>query len=190
MIGIWIPLSGKYGDDKFCCIDRDLYDSVITHKWCVSTEGYPCRYTPLYPHGQLLHEFVMFTVVDEIPYEVDHKNGDRLDARRENLRLSDKVGNAANRGKQKGEYSSKYKGVSFNKQKEYWAAYITVQGKKISLGTTYESEINAAIAYNAAAIGHFGEFAQLNIVVSRVPPLDLYSNKTLKRVNQLMNEIQ
>jgi len=53
----------------------------------------------------------------------------------------------------------KYLGVSYNRK--YIRAKISVNGKNINLGY-FKTEIDAAIAYNEAAIKYHGEFANLN----------------------------
>lgn len=57
--------------------------------------------------------------------------------------------------------SSRFKGVSYVQNLKRWRASIKVNGKSISLGV-YESEAEAADAYNRAAIEHFGEMAYQN----------------------------
>lgn len=90
---------------------------------------------------------------------VDHVNGDRLDNRKENLRLCTKQENSWNRKPTKG--SSKYKGIWFVKSRKKWRSCIRVNGKAMHLGY-YETEEEAALAYNKAADKYFGEFAWLN----------------------------
>lgn len=95
--------------------------------------------------------------------DVDHRNRNGLDNRRENLRLATKSQNGMNQGKQRRDTSSQFKGVSFHKGPQKWCAYITVNGKKIGLGH-YDTEIEGARAYNIAAREHFVEFALFNDV--------------------------
>lgn len=95
---------------------------------------------------------------------VDHKNGNGLDNRRENLRASNHTLNAQNRHKLRPNKQSKYKGVIRNKQvltKITWIARIKVNGKQIHLGS-FNNELDAAKAYNKAALKYFGEYASLN----------------------------
>jgi len=56
---------------------------------------------------------------------------------------------------------SKYKGVHWHKLHKKWAARITFERKQIHLGY-FLSEIEAAKAYDRAAIKYHGEFAYLN----------------------------
>jgi hypothetical protein len=59
--------------------------------------------------------------------------------------------------------SSKYKGVSFRKDKQKFKAYIKANGKQIHLGY-FENEIDAAKKYNEAALFYYGDKAILNII--------------------------
>lgn len=92
---------------------------------------------------------------------VDHINHDGLDNRRENLRLASAAENNCNRRGPLGK-SSRYKGVTRTKRGKPWRATITVGKRRIHLGR-YDSEIEAARAYDAAARKYHGEFACLNM---------------------------
>lgn len=92
--------------------------------------------------------------------EVDHKNGNTLDNRRTNLRLATRSQNACNAAPYKGG-KSKFKGVSWHKSNKGWQACITKNSKRYYLGC-YPTEIEAAQAYDSAAIELHGEFARLN----------------------------
>jgi len=97
-------------------------------------------------------------------YLVDHRNRDKLDNRRSNLRLASRTQNEANKAKRKGKTSSQYKGVTFSKGlKKPWRAVITADKKNYSLGY-YHTEAEAAREYNEKAKELFGEFAYLNDV--------------------------
>lgn len=95
----------------------------------------------MYHHGQFVTE-------------LDHINRQRDDNRIENLRPcthSQNLGNARAR-------VHKYKGVTFCKATQKWRAQLNGHlGRFDTMG-------EAAIAYNLAAIKHFGEFAYLNEV--------------------------
>ncbi len=92
--------------------------------------------------------------------QVDHINGDGLDNRKENLRICTNAEN--NRNRRPYPYGdSKFKGVSWAKRDEKWRATIKMNGKRIHLGY-FTREIDAANAYDAAAIERFGEFARTN----------------------------
>jgi len=87
---------------------------------------------------------------------IDHRNRDSLDDRWDNLRPATKAQNSQNNGLRR-KNSSGYKGVYLDKRYKHWRAYI--KGKHIGIFATAEE---AALAYDAAAIKLFGEFACLN----------------------------
>jgi hypothetical protein len=91
---------------------------------------------------------------------VDHENGDKLDNRRANLRFATNSENQCNRRKTE-KTSSQYKGVCLCPEKTHWYANIKHKGNKIWLGS-FKNEIDAAKAYDRAAIKYFGKFARLN----------------------------
>lgn len=91
---------------------------------------------------------------------VDHKNGNTLDNTRENIRVCTQKENSKNRRKVNKVCTSKYKGVH-KAASGSWVAMIRVNYKRYYLGS-FKNEVDAALAYNKAAVQHFGEFAQLN----------------------------
>ena len=92
---------------------------------------------------------------------VDHRNNDGLDNRRANLRLATRSQNMMNRSKTKRETTSKYIGVSFDKDCKRWRAAIRVCYKQRWLGS-FKNEVDAAHVYDAAAKKYHKEFARLN----------------------------
>jgi hypothetical protein len=91
---------------------------------------------------------------------IDDINVNRLDNRRSNLRLATRKENARNvPARNQAKKTSAFKGVS--KAGSVWLAQIGKDYKKMTIGT-YESEVDAALAYNTAAAAHFGEFAWTN----------------------------
>ncbi len=92
---------------------------------------------------------------------VDHRNRDGLDNRRSNLRFATHSQNRCNTNRSKAGCSSQYRGVYWNKQKKHWRANLQFEGKWIWLGA-FDSEIDAARAYDVAARKYHGDFARLN----------------------------
>ncbi len=101
---------------------------------------------------------------------VDHINHDGLDNRRSNLRIANQSANCANSRKQpsfKGKQThSKYKGVSRRLDTGHWIATIKVDRKQLHLGY-FDSEIEAAKAYDKAARQHFGDYAKTNFPIEK-----------------------
>ena len=93
---------------------------------------------------------------------VDHVNRNTLDNRRTNLRTATKQQNAANMDR-----GSAWKGVRQSRDK--WSAQITVAGKLLHLGV-FDTQEDAARAYDSAAVEHFGVFARGNFIRAPEPP--------------------
>lgn len=93
--------------------------------------------------------------------DVDHKNRNTLDNRRENLRICSRSENNANRPKRKS--SGSYRGV-YRTGSGKWMARISDGTGAMDYIGSFFSEEEAATAYNSAAVARFGEFAELNTV--------------------------
>lgn len=161
MSSVKIPLTKGY----FAIVDKEDAALVSAHKWCVQQYKDKSRSTKIYAKRSYrgtqvtMHRFLLNPPKG---VSIDHINGNGLDNRRRNLRLTNKQGNAANRPKDRiKNATSIYKGVYRNKTLKKWIARIQVGGKGIHLGVFVE-ETEAARAYNAAALLYFGDFACLN----------------------------
>jgi len=98
------------------------------------------------------HHIVWYLYTGGWPNQtLDHINGDKLDNHPDNLRLStNKENNRAFKRVWSGG-SSKYRGVSWYKDKSKWLSGIYMNGKKDWLGL-FTCEKEAALVYNYAAI--------------------------------------
>jgi len=149
-------------------VDDEDFDRVNQFKWsaCVQNRKggtivvYALRHSRTEPKTTKLHRFILG--VTDINVDVDHCNHNTLDCQKKNLRLCTHGQNVANRMKYKIR-SSKFKGVHWDKDSSKWRAQIQVRGVGKSLGR-YVEEIEAAKAYNIAALEVFKEFAYLNEV--------------------------
>lgn len=125
-----------------------------------------------YRHGMVLgrkiyaHRAIWVLAHGRWPTEtIDHINGNRSDNRLCNLREATFQENSWNGSSRKG--SSVYLGVSRNAGRgKAWQASIMIDGKSKHLGN-FNTEIEAARAYDVAASKHFGEFARQNLEGSR-----------------------
>lgn len=101
-----------------------------------------------------LHRFIMGNPKG---LQIDHVDGNPLNNTRINLRVCTPSQNAANRKGRNDNKCSKYKGVT--KSGIRWQALVN----KVNAGV-YDTQEEAALAYNVLALQIYGEFANLNIV--------------------------
>ena len=135
-------------------VDDEDFDELQKYKWYAvkCAQKYYARRTEggrkIYMHRQLAgYPPRLF---------VDHKDGDSLNNQKHNLRNCSQSENMANRS---GYDEGKYKGVFVEGAK--FRARIGYQGRLIHIGI-FETEIQAAIAYDKKAEELFGEFAETN----------------------------
>lgn len=136
-------------------VDDDVVDFLSQWTWWRDSKGYAVRRERR--RAILMHVVIM----GEVPpgLEVDHQSGDRLDNRRENLRLATALDNGANRVKP-ARSKSPFKGV--RKWRRCYVARIGRSRLQLHLGS-FRSAHEAAFAYDVAAPLVFGEFARLNL---------------------------
>ena len=144
---------------KYTLVDDEDYEWLNQWKWFTKTSGrnfYAARWgenrKQLYMHREIIGA--------KDNEHIDHINHNGLDNQRSNLRICDPQLNIAN-CRHQNKCSSTYRGVYWQKQDKRWQSRIKLEQKDIYLGN-YLSEKMAAIAYNIAALIHFGEFANIN----------------------------
>ena len=162
-----IPIGKNGQSGKFALVDDEDYDRLMKIKWYFNNGGYAINIVkPGKKNGllkfkhTLMHRLVLNTPEG---FDTDHINGDKLDNRKENLRICEHNENMRNQKVRQTPKSSKYNGVTLNKESGKYRAYIVIDRKYCHLGV-FNSAIEAAKAYNAAAIKHFGEFYLLNVI--------------------------
>lgn len=143
---------------RLTIIDSADYLKIAPHHWCPRDNRHTCYAFTTYPKttkGISMHRLIVDAVKGCI---VDHRDGNGLMNRRNNLRSGNTALNRVNARKTP-DCFSKYKGVT--EAGVRFMAAITHNGKRIYLGT-FDKEIEAALAYNTRAIELWGEFARLN----------------------------
>jgi len=155
---IEIPLT----QNKVALIDDEDYEKIKPFKWCASYEGRTGRWYAVsrVSMGRVIRMHRLILDAEGTNLEVDHKDNDGLNNQRNNIRLATRGQNNANRVKGAG-FSSEFKGVYWDDSKHKWAAQICVDYQKKTLGR-FSSEVEAAKAYDEAALEAWGEFAKVN----------------------------
>jgi hypothetical protein len=153
-----IPLNGKYGKGEFALVDDEDYEELMQHRWLGTKKGYAVSFKSKRNKNTAtyIHRLIMNAPKHLV---VDHINHDKLDNRRSNLRICTNGQNRANTKKTSG--ASKFKGVFFNKGAGRPYAKIYCNYEQIYIGT-FDTELEAAAAYNTKALELFGDFAYLN----------------------------
>jgi len=151
----------KLTKGKFAIVDSEDFEWLNHWKWHAAKSGNYAGREEAIGGGKsrfiLLHRLIMGAIGK---VQVDHKNGNGLDNRKENLRLCSNKDNQRNH-KLLVTNTSGFNGVSWNKDRKKWEACISVDHKTKHLGC-FHDKLEAAKSYNKAAIIYFGEFARLN----------------------------
>lgn len=150
-----IPLT----QGKVALVDDADYEWLSQWKWAFNG-----RYAYRHPmiNRKYHHKMMHRELIQPPPgMQVDHINGNTLDNRRSNLRICTPEQNSGNRRKSRGAITSVYKGVWFERSTQRWGTGVQRGKCRYPLGY-YDTEIEAAYAYDAGAREVFGEFAKVN----------------------------
>ena len=104
--------------------------------------------------------YYLHTGKDPYDLEIDHIDGNTQNNQPENLRACSISLNQANQ-KLSQRNTSGYKGVTWKATKNKWSAQISCSGRYFYLGL-YDSALDAAKAYDVAALEMFGNHAKTN----------------------------
>lgn len=140
----WYPLQSRRADGS----TRAVYAQTIIRRDDGSRTG-------LYMHRLIAGASADVTV--------DHRDGDGLNNCRSNVRLATTTQNNRNQ-RLRSDNSSGFKGVIWDRDERKWQARIKVNGKTLHLGR-HATVIEAAEAYDTAAIELHGQFARINFPV-------------------------
>jgi hypothetical protein len=159
-----LTLVRRNGEQLQCFVDAADYERVKTYRWCAhkttSSHTYYATTNTRKPDGTktliYMHRLLFPDAV-----VVDHKDRNGLNNRRSNLRPATYAQNVHNMKKRGSTSTSEFYGVS--KRRGKFVAQLQVNKKQIHIGT-FDSETDAAIAFNEVAKLHCGEFARLNAV--------------------------
>jgi len=143
-----LPITKGRGDNKivigYVKVDLDDYHQFSEKSLCLNSYGYP-----IYSDGssnKFVHRIVMKAKKGEV---VDHIYHDKLDARKQNLRIVSQKENNQNL-KLRNDNISGHRGVQ-KRGENSWEAYIVIDNKYYSLGTYTTVELAAQASKNARA---------------------------------------
>ena len=154
------------GEGIYTIVDPDVYYEKCRFNWFLSSgnKAYAARAIKI-GSQKIRRSFLHREIVKPRKGKlVDHRDNDPFNNLRTNLREATRSQNTINRPKRPNT-SSKYIGVYWNKQRQKWRASIRYmqKGRSIIKHLCYTSdEIDAARAYDRAAIKYHKEFARLN----------------------------
>lgn len=177
-----IPLKNKIGDIiDYTSVDEDIYENAIYFSWSLDIKknkitGKENKYaagwignTKIY-----MHQFVMGKSSNSSEVVIDHLDLNGLNNKASNLKHSTLSANGQNCNKNINNKSSKYLGVSIS-QAGRWRARLSNE----HIGT-YDTEIEAAIAYDSHAFIKYGETAKTNNLID----YDSIEDEKLKEKNK------
>ena len=140
--------------------DADDLSIVTAYRWSVTKEGYALA------HSKEGRSIKLHRLLMGFPEGVvDHINGHPDDNRRNNLRITSQHCNTQNSAKPKSNTTG-YKGVCYDKHRGKYLAFIQPNGKFKFLGY-FVNPVEAAHAYDKAAVFYFGEYARPNFQYER-----------------------
>lgn len=145
-----LPVAGGV----ICFVDDDDFPRLSGFSWCLNN-----GYVGTASGGKFVYLHRLLTGAG--PGDVtDHRDGNRLNNTRANLRLCSRTENNRNGPSRGG--SSQFKGVYRSRcYGRKWKASITCNRRQIHLGY-FDEEVEAARAYDAAAVRLHGDFARTN----------------------------
>lgn len=156
-----IPVFSSTGVAAQTVIDAEDWALATSRRWRFNQYGYVRAGDSATTHV-FLHRLIL-GLSNGDGQIADHINGDPLDNRRGNLRLSSPLLNAQNKSPlSRG--TSRYRGVCWAKDTQRWQASATADGKQHYLGQ-YDDELEAArvaAAFRAEHMPHSRELAAID----------------------------
>ena len=197
-----IALTGKNGQGKFAQVDDSDFDWLNQWKWYYANTGYPTRSVltgykdPTKVKNNKngknriikkvqMHRLILNLTDPKI--EGDHRDLNRLNCQRYNLRKATQKQNRRNRGIQFNNTSG-YKGVikrKYGNGVNIYTTEINLTNEKIRF-SSFKTPEESAVMYDLNAIKIFGEYANTNFPIENYENLDI--DKEIKKIKNLLQE--
>lgn len=159
--------SKKYGN-KWCYFDKNDLPIISKHTWHLRKHNHSdilyagtniyCKVTKTCSTKNM-HRMILKSPQKHI----DHKDGNGLNNRRNNLRRCNRSQNLSNRKVLQKNNTVGFKGVYYESSSNKYRVMIGVKRVRLS-GGRFKNPIDAAKMYNQLALKHHGEFARLNTI--------------------------
>ena len=153
-----IPLT----QNKFALVDDEDFETVSKFKWYAAKRGLRLFYAvrtdrqrKVYMHREILG------LRPGGVWDGHHFDGCGLNNQRSNLARATTSQNIAGHRDKSAEASSRFRGVGWDGSRKKWRAQTKFGGKSLFLGR-FQSEVEAAEAYDAAVRSLFGRFSSPN----------------------------
>lgn len=155
-----IELNRRNSENMWVIIDLEDLDRIINFpytwfaKYSANAKGYyacATQYLPELKHGRtvLMHQFIMGIDKTARTANVDHKNHNTLDNRKENLRITNVPDNSKNRETRNRNNKSGYRNVCWMKSENAWVVQLSINGVNTRLAKFPKDKLKEA-----------GEFAE------------------------------
>jgi hypothetical protein len=128
-----VPLSGRRGAGLVALVDDADFELVSDRYWNLHSAGYAVTRGSIY-----MHILIMGTK------GIDHRDGNKLNNQRGNLRVASHAENHQNR--HYGYGASQHRGVTFQRRAGKWQAQVKLNGKIHYLGLYTDEEDAARVA--------------------------------------------
>ena len=143
----------------FALVNEEDFEYLNKEKWCAMNLKKADKIYAVRRHKNKIVYMHRVILNPEKGMVIDHIDRNGLNNTRDNIRACTPSQNQANRRVWIKKTSSRFLGVI--KHQNGWLSSITKNRIRMTIGC-FKDEIEAAKAYNEAAIKHHGEFATLN----------------------------
>lgn len=147
-------------------VSEEDFEDALKYNWCLNRGGY--AWASIGGKRIFLHRWVADRAGLVMDALIDHRDRDRSNNRRDNLRYADATLNNHNKGLSRNNGSG-YKGVRVHRPG--FTAQCTVQGKQRYIGY-FDDPVSAAVAYDKVVLEIYGEAACTNLRLGLITEKD------------------